>query len=200
MSFNSTKPLSKLTLRHRVIPESHHQDTLGTLARTVRDAVYALDAIYGIDPLDNDTFAQAGRTPLGGYAQFLSNKDALKNATFGIPWQSFWALTPPEQQTQLIEIIDEIEAAGATIVNGTELKDYERIVSPDGWDYGSTRVYPNVRPGMAFCSPTTLGVRINGSHEGYRVWNSQHSSSPQEQVTSPSTLKSIAIVCLFALQ
>jgi len=83
----------------------------------------------------------------------LSNKDALKRATFGIPWQSFWVLAPPEQQTQLVEFIDEIEAAGATIVNGTELKDYERIVSPDGWDwdYGSTRGYMNVRPGVAFC-------------------------------------------------
>ncbi len=29
----------------------HTLNTLGTLARTVRDAVYALDAIYGIDPL-----------------------------------------------------------------------------------------------------------------------------------------------------
>lgn len=47
---------------------------------------------------------------------------------------------------KLLEIIAEIEAAGATIINGTELKDYERIVSPDGWnwDYGSTRGYPNV--------------------------------------------------------
>lgn len=82
-----------------------------------------------------------------------SNKDALKDATFGIPWQNLWVLAPPEQQTQLVEIIDEIEAAGATIVNGTELKDYERIVSPDGWDWdnGSTRGYLNVRPGVAFC-------------------------------------------------
>jgi len=79
----------------RVIPESHHQDTLGTLARTVRDAVYALDAIYGIDPRDNNTLAQAGKTPVDGYAQSLTKKSALRNATFGLPWQSFWVCTFP---------------------------------------------------------------------------------------------------------
>jgi amidase len=73
-----------------VIPESEHQDSVGTFGRTVRDAVYALDAIYGIDPRDKYTFAQEGRTPAEGYAQFLANKDSLKGATFGIPWNSFW--------------------------------------------------------------------------------------------------------------
>ena len=38
-----------------------------------------------------------------------------------------------------------IESAGATIINGTELPDYQTIVSPDGWnwDYGTTRGFPN---------------------------------------------------------
>ena len=131
----------------------------------MRDAVYALDAIYGVDPRDNYTLAQEGKTPADGYTQFLSNKDALKDATFGIPWQSFWVYAPPEQQTALLGIIADLEAAGATIVNGTELKEYETIVSPNGWnwydsplfgerwysilligrnrDYGTTRGYPN---------------------------------------------------------
>ena len=118
-----------------MIPESTHQDTVGILARTVRDAVYGLDAIYGIDSRDNYTLAQEGKTPSGGYAQFLSNKDALEDATFGLPWQSFWALAAPEQQAVLASIVEEIETAGATIINGTELKDYETIVSLDGWNW-----------------------------------------------------------------
>lgn len=129
------KPTVGLTSRAGVVPESQHQDTVGTFGRTVRDAAYALDAIYGVDPRDNYTLAQGGKTPIGGYSQFLTDRSSLKNATFGIPWQSFWVLADEEQQTILLDIVKEIEAAGATIVNGTELLDWQRIVSPDGWDW-----------------------------------------------------------------
>ncbi|KZF25823.1 amidase family protein [Xylona heveae TC161] len=139
------KPTVGLTSRGGVIPESLHQDSVGTFARTVRDAVYALDAIYGVDPHDNYTFAQQGRTPEGGYVQFLTDKSALKGAVFGLPWKSFWSLAEPEMQESLLELVDLIEGAGATVINGTELPSYEKIVSPDGWDwdFGTTRGYPN---------------------------------------------------------
>ncbi|KAI9742697.1 MAG: hypothetical protein M1818_003838 [Claussenomyces sp. TS43310] len=139
------KPTVGLTSRAGVIPESVHQDTVGTFARTVRDATYVLDAIYGLDPLDNYTYAQNGNIPQGGYSQYLTNKESLKGATFGLPWQSFWVLADDKQQQQLVELLRLVESAGATIINGTELPDYQTIVSPDGWDwdYGSTRGYPN---------------------------------------------------------
>ncbi|EKV11103.1 Amidase family protein [Penicillium digitatum PHI26] len=139
------KPTVGLTSRAGVIPESTHQDTVGTFGKTVRDAVYALDAIYGIDPRDNYTSAQEGLTPVGGYAQFLTNQTALKGAVFGIPWESFWALGDADQIAQLLELVELIESAGATVINGTELPHYKEIVSPDGWnwDYGTTRGYPN---------------------------------------------------------
>lgn len=134
-----------LTSRAGVVPESIHQDTVGTFARTVRDAVYALDAIYGPDERDNYTATQVGQTPEGGYAQFLTGRNALQGAVFGLPWASFWALNDPDQNAQLLELLDLISSAGATIINGTELPNYETIVSPDGWnwDYGTTRGYPN---------------------------------------------------------
>lgn len=139
------KPTVGLTSRAGVIPESKHQDSVGTFGKTVHDAVYALDAIYGIDPRDNYTLAQEGLTPKGGYAQFLADKDALKGAVFGLPWESFWALGDANQISQLLELVDLIKAAGATIINGTELPHYKKIVAPDGWnwDYGSTRGYAN---------------------------------------------------------
>ncbi|KAK8103216.1 hypothetical protein PG984_016362 [Apiospora sp. TS-2023a] len=141
------KPTVGLTSRAGVIPESEHQDSVGTFGRTVRDAVYALDAIYGEDARDNYTLAQRGKTPRegGGYAQFLAKCDALKDATFGLPWNSFWVHADEEQQSALRSILSLIKSAGATIVNGTEIADYERLVSPDGWDwdYGSTRGFPN---------------------------------------------------------
>lgn len=132
------KPTVGLTSRAGVIPESIHQDTVGCFGRTVRDAAYCLDAIYGPDLRDNYTLAQIGKTPEGGYAQFLADQTALRNATFGIPWRTFWVYADAEQQEILLSMIDTIKAAGATIINGTELPDYETIVSPDGWnwDYG----------------------------------------------------------------
>lgn len=139
------KPTVGLTSRAGVIPESTHQDTVGTFGKTVRDAVYALDAIYGPDSRDNYTSAQTDKTPLGGYTQFLSSKSALANATFGIPWSSFWVYADPEQLSILTSLITLIESTGATVINNTELPSYQTIVSPDGWDwdYGTTRGFAN---------------------------------------------------------
>jgi amidase len=134
-----------LTSCNSVIPESTHQDTVGVFGKTVRDATYALDAIYGPDSLDNYTLAQIGKIPSGGYTQFLTSKSALANATFGIPWNSFWVYAPPSQQKSLLSLLSLIESAGATIINNTELPSYQTIVSPTGWnwDYGTTRGFQN---------------------------------------------------------
>lgn len=139
------KPTVGLTSRAGVVPESEHQDTVGTFGRTVRDATYALDAIYGVDGRDNYTEAQESRTPEGGYAQFLADKSSLDGAVFGLPWNSFWVYADEEQQQILLEIISLVESAGATIINETEILDYEVLVSSDGWDWawGTTRGYPN---------------------------------------------------------
>ncbi|CAE7031191.1 Glutamyl-tRNA amidotransferase subunit A [Pyrenophora teres f. teres] len=139
------KPTVGLTSRSGVIPESIHQDTVGTFGRTLRDAAYAFDSIYGIDPRDNFTLAQEGRTPEGGYMRFLTDKTALQNATFGLPWSSFWVYADEEQQSQLLTLIELIKSAGGTVINNTELPNHEKIVSPKGWDwdYGGTRGYAN---------------------------------------------------------
>ncbi|KAH6649057.1 amidase signature domain-containing protein [Truncatella angustata] len=140
------KPTVGLTSRNGVVPESEHQDTVGTFARTVRDAVYALDGIYGIDSRDNYTSAQQGKTPNGGYAQYLTtNCENLKGAAFGLPWKSFWVYATIEEQTQLLEVVSMIQAAGATIINNTEILDNENIISNTtwNWDWGTTRGYPN---------------------------------------------------------
>ncbi|KAK3934228.1 amidase signature enzyme [Diplogelasinospora grovesii] len=139
------KPTVGLTSRAGVVPESEHQDTVGAFGRTVRDAVYALDAIYGVDPRDNYTLAQQGRTPTGGYAQFLTTKQALRGAVFGLPWNSFWVYADDEQKRILGAVLCLIKAAGATIINGTEITNYQTLVSPTGWnwDYGTARGYPN---------------------------------------------------------
>ncbi|KAL9941525.1 hypothetical protein D7B24_004418 [Verticillium nonalfalfae] len=139
------KPTVGLTSRAGVIPESEHQDSVGTFGRTVRDAVYAFDAIWGIDPRDEYSLAQEGHTPEGGYTQFLTTKASLKGAVFGIPWKSFWVYADDAQKRVLNSLICSLKDAGAKIVNNTEILDYETIVSPHGWDwdYGSFRGFPN---------------------------------------------------------
>ncbi|KAF1347405.1 amidase signature enzyme [Lizonia empirigonia] len=139
------KPTVGRTSRAGVIPESVHQDSVGTFGRTVRDAAYAFDAIYGIEPRDNYTAVQEGKIPQGGYMQYLTNKAALQNATFGIPWDSFWIYADEEQQNQLLSVISAVEAAGASVINNTEIPTREKTISPDGWnwDFGTTRGYPN---------------------------------------------------------
>jgi len=86
--------------------------------------------MYGIDTRDNYTLGQQGKTPKGGYAQYLTTKKSLKGATFGLPWNSFWAKADAEQLSVLTTLLDLIKSAGATIINGTEIPNYETIVSP----------------------------------------------------------------------
>ncbi|KAI7545775.1 amidase family protein [Hortaea werneckii] len=139
------KPTVGLTSRAGVVPESLNQDTVGCFARTVRDATYVLDAIYGQDSRDNVTASQIGRTPAGGYTQYLTDHHALKHAVFGVPWETFWVYADEEQQATLLLMIETLKDAGATIVNNTELPSRDLLVSPDGWDwdYGTSRGYPN---------------------------------------------------------
>ncbi|KAF4465799.1 hypothetical protein FALBO_7329 [Fusarium albosuccineum] len=139
------KPTVGLTSRAGVIPESEHQDSVGAFARTVKDAALVLDSIYGVDKRDNYTLAQKGKTPKGGYAQYLTDKEALKGAVFGLPWESFWVHADEDMLNQLLDLLDLIKSAGATIINGTEITNYETLVSPDGWnwDYGTVRGFPN---------------------------------------------------------
>ncbi|EHL01810.1 putative amidase [Glarea lozoyensis 74030] len=126
-----------------VIPESHNQDTVGCLTRTVVDGVYCLDGIYGRDPRDNYTLVQ--ESPDNGYTQYLRNSSALSGMSFGLPWLSFWQYASLDMQSQLLELIDIITDAGATVINSTELPSWQQSISPDGWDwdYGTTRGSPN---------------------------------------------------------
>ncbi|KAI7283593.1 amidase family protein [Hortaea werneckii] len=139
------KPTVGLTSRAGVVPESLNQDTVGCFALTVRDATYVLHAIYGQDSRDDMTAAQVGRTPEGGYTPYLTDHHALKQAVFGVPWETFWVFNDDKQRAVLLSMIETLKDAGATIVNKTELPSRDLLVSPKGWDwdYGTSRGYPN---------------------------------------------------------
>ncbi|KAI1377507.1 amidase [Hypoxylon crocopeplum] len=108
------KPTVGLTSRHLVIPISEHQDTVGPMARTVKDAAYILQAIAGYDPKDNYTKAipHCGKIP--NYLAAL-DVDGLKGARIGVPYN----ILPTANSTEMVAYYNAIEvmkAAGATIV------------------------------------------------------------------------------------
>ncbi|KAM4061985.1 amidase [Hirsutella rhossiliensis] len=77
------KPSVGLTSRYLVIPISEHQDTIGPMARTVKDAAHLLSAIAGPDGKDNYTSAFPFRS-VPDYAKACTN-DGLKGKRLGIP-------------------------------------------------------------------------------------------------------------------
>lgn len=112
------KPSVGLTSRYLVIPISEHQDTVGPIARTVKDAAYLLDAIAGHDPRDNYTnaipFYQAPN-----YAA-ACKQGSLRGARIGVP-RNVLDIPAAYLDAPVIaafnRAVEQIEAAGATIVD-----------------------------------------------------------------------------------
>ncbi|GAM88454.1 hypothetical protein ANO11243_064870 [Dothideomycetidae sp. 11243] len=120
------KPTVGLTSRHLVIPISEHQDTVGPLARTVTDAAYLLQAIAGVDPLDNYTSAIPNNGEIPDYTACL-NKGALKGARIGVATNAYaGGQVSPQVQAAFETAVKQIQAAGATIVE-TNFTDYDQF-------------------------------------------------------------------------
>jgi amidase len=81
------RPTVPLVSRFGMMPATPSQDTLGPMARTVRDAALLLDAIAGYDPNDPVTAYAVGQIP-PTYTAFL-NKDGLKGARLGVIREPF---------------------------------------------------------------------------------------------------------------
>ncbi|KAH6604043.1 amidase signature enzyme [Trichoderma cornu-damae] len=78
------KPAVGLTSRGLVIHQSReHQDTVGPMARTVKDAAYLLQAIAGEDPHDKYT-AEIPQVP----DYVAACRDTLAGARIGVPWKA----------------------------------------------------------------------------------------------------------------
>src|SRR3989475_1429842 len=84
-AFNSLvglRPTVPLVSRFGMMPATPSQDTLGPIARTVKDAALLLDVIAGYDPNDPVTAYAATQVP-PTYTAFL-NKDGLRGARLGV--------------------------------------------------------------------------------------------------------------------
>ena len=76
------RPTVPLVSRFGMMPATPTQDTLGPIARTVRDAALMLDVIAGYDPNDPVTAYAEGHVP-ATYTDFLK-RDGLKGARLGV--------------------------------------------------------------------------------------------------------------------
>ena len=81
------RPTVPLVSRFGMMPATPSQDTLGPIARTVKDAALLLDVIAGYDPNDPVTAYAVGQVP-PTYTAFL-DKDGLKGARLGVVREPF---------------------------------------------------------------------------------------------------------------
>ena len=81
------RPTVPLVSRFGMMPATPSQDTLGPIARTVKDAALLLDVIAGYDPNDPVTAYAAGQVP-PTYTAFLY-KDGLRGARLGVIREPF---------------------------------------------------------------------------------------------------------------
>ena len=113
------KPTVGLTSRYLVVPISEHQDTVGPMARTVKDAATILQAIAGPDPNDNYTSAIPNGGAVPDYVA-ACNHSAFQGARIGIPHNVIALLA--RNTTQPItaafdSAITLMRGAGATILD-----------------------------------------------------------------------------------
>ncbi|KAK3701683.1 hypothetical protein LTR37_015335 [Vermiconidia calcicola] len=126
------KPTVGLTSRYLVIPISEHQDTVGPMARSVKDAAYVLQAIAGKDDHDNYTSAIPG--PIPDYVA-ACNFNSLAGVRIGVAANvlEFYGeyIDPPVMQA-FNEAVQQIADAGATIVDANFTAFEEWNDDPDG--------------------------------------------------------------------
>ena len=110
------KPTFALVPNAGVLPLSSLRDVVGPIARCVRDAALALDALAGFTTEDPKTVAGIGRRPRGGYASLLAD-DALRGKRVGL-YGPGWRDLPlsPETDTLYRRVQGELERQGAVLV------------------------------------------------------------------------------------
>ncbi|KAI9729573.1 MAG: hypothetical protein M1834_006769 [Cirrosporium novae-zelandiae] len=129
------KPTVGLTSRSLVIPISPHQDTIGPMARTVRDAALILSAIAGPDSYDNATSLIPFRT-IPDYTAHLNEthttQQPLKGIRLGIPRNVLTIsasdnTTSPAVLAAFNTSISTLRTLGATIIDNANWTAYAQF-------------------------------------------------------------------------
>lgn len=126
------KPTVGLTSRNLVIPISEHQDTVGPMARTVKDAATILSAIAGFDPYDNYTSASPFANSSTPDYLGACNLSALAGARIGVPanvLSTYSSLLAPSELSAFYAALPVLSAAGATIVPDANFTAFDQYVA-----------------------------------------------------------------------
>ncbi|PON83430.1 Amidase [Trema orientale] len=125
------KPTVGLTSRAGVVPVLPPHDTIGTLSRTVSDAVYVIDTIVGYDQRDHEATKEASKfIPLGGYKQFLK-LDGLKGKRLGVVRKPFVdTINKPSVLHAFESHLNTLRQKGATIVDNLEIQNVNIVLNP----------------------------------------------------------------------
>lgn len=109
--------------RAGVMPLNSYNDTVGPMARSVKDVALALDLVMGPDPEDSVT-ADAGVHMDGSFARGL-DAASLSGARIGVLRQRFVGITGEREIADAMNhVIDEMRAQGATLVD-VSIPDYD---------------------------------------------------------------------------
>ncbi|KAJ0420940.1 amidase signature domain-containing protein [Aspergillus carlsbadensis] len=123
------KPTVGLTSRYMVIPVSERADTIGSMARTVRDAAIVLQAIMGQDENDNYTLASPFSNDHPDYVA-ACNLGGLEGKRIGVPRNVIEVLpsilgnVANPIMSSFERAVTEIEKAGALIIEDANFTAY----------------------------------------------------------------------------
>ncbi|WP_079505379.1 amidase family protein [Mesobacillus jeotgali] len=109
------KPTVGLVSRSGIIPIAHTQDTAGPMARTVRDAVYLLEAIAGKDPQDPATMALLPEFSHDS----LFDDQAFKGAKIAVVREDYSGKLTEEQELIFQNAVDKLAELGAEVVEAS---------------------------------------------------------------------------------
>ncbi|KAF2437991.1 putative amidase [Karstenula rhodostoma CBS 690.94] len=116
------RPTTGLTSRSRVIPYTEHEDTVGPMTRTVKDAALLLGIMAGKDPEDSFT----KHIPFENIPDYVSSckLDGLKGVRLGVPRASFANTKKPAAVSAFNAALHVLRSAGAEIVENADFPDY----------------------------------------------------------------------------
>jgi len=123
------RPTTQLVSRHGMLPARPSTDTLGPIARSVKDAAIVLDVLAGYDVNDPITAEAVGRMPMT-YTQSL-DPSALRGARIGVIRQPLDPKADPTsgEFLQVRAVIDralaDLRQLGAEIVDLTAIRDID---------------------------------------------------------------------------
>jgi len=179
------RPTTPLVSRFGMMPAAPSRDTIGPIARTVKDAALVLEAIAGYDPNDPVTAASYGRTP-ESYTAFLQTSGLL-GMRFGVIRQPMDKDTDTNaaDYKEVRAMIDRVAAVlrmrGAEVVDPIEIPNLLQLLEDSG----------------------TTGTNIYETEQSINDYLGQHPDAPirtfRAIVTSPLLIEARRQAMMYAV-